>query len=433
MTHPQVQTTAHGVEIADIEGDDFFESESDGSVSSKDDESEDDLSVASDVEDVPILTPQVSLGSRDSPRLSPVNSATAPTEIALGVSTDFPGPREHPPTEAPSLSDGTAFIKPLLDECFEAPLGKIYELLYGNDTTWLQDFLVANQKLLDVQVGQFADKAGKNTRSTSYVKPLSGPIGPKQTRCFLEDVVEMKDFEKCVQVVQSTTSPDVPSGDAFMIKTRFSLMWGPRDSTRLVSNCVIEWSKSSWIKGPIEKGATSGQMQYMADISEAIKSHLAAGTGGKKKRVKHKKPTTDNKDTEVDTKGPQPASAGSGSGSSGGWTGVYENINMNMLIFLLLFGLMVSMIRMQRSVRALSDLRQTGSSRSLADLRWQRQETDLWNWLAERNAVLGQTDSGPGASLDSDLSSLQIREALKQVKEQAVVLEKAQILAAKRD
>ena len=95
------------------------------------------------------------------------------------------------------------------------------------------------------------DQDGKKTRNFSYVKPLPGSIGPSKTRCHITETMDHYDLEDHVSVTVSTSTPDVPSGGVFSVKTRYCLMWGEGGSTRLISNCAVEWTGKSWIKGTL--------------------------------------------------------------------------------------------------------------------------------------------------------------------------------------
>jgi hypothetical protein len=55
-----------------------------------------------------------------------------------------------------------------------------------------------------------------------------------------------------VLVEQITSTPDVPSGNAFLLRTRIYLSWGDQNSTRFFVVTNIEWSRKSWLKGSIE-------------------------------------------------------------------------------------------------------------------------------------------------------------------------------------
>jgi hypothetical protein len=87
------------------------------------------------------------------------------------------------------------------------------------------------------------------TRSYSYIKPLSGSIGPRQTRCNITERMDIFDLEKAVGVIAETCTPDVPNGNNFKVKTRYTLSWGPSNRTRIKASWTIEWTGSSWIKG----------------------------------------------------------------------------------------------------------------------------------------------------------------------------------------
>lgn len=426
LTHPLIQTTAHGVEIAGAEGSSSNSTDSeDSGEESADSESFDEGFFEREVE---ADNGDGSSRAHDSPQLEPISS-TAGTDAESMKAKNFPGPIEHLPTEAPSLSDGTSYAKALLDEIFEAPVGKLFDLLFGDDTSFMKDFLTNNQKVLEVQVGKFNDKEGQNSRTITYVKPLNGPIGPKQTRCICEDLIELKDFGSAVQVVQSTTSPDVPNGDLFVIKTRFSLMWAARNNTRLVSNCTIEWSKSSWIKGPIEKGANSGQVQFMSDLAEAIRAHLL-GSGGKKKSGKIRKQSLTQKETVVKEAPTTTVQTEDGRGLLGLISSVSEHVHLNVLIFVILFGLTISVMRIQHALMQDPGPRSGSGVVGIPEYHWQQEEADLWSWLSSRTFsgedAHGSSEIRSTNLADDSLSKLQIQEALLQARARLSVLEEAE-------
>ena len=170
-------------------------------------------------------------------------SATAPAQ-------DFPGPATHPITQCGD-SD-THYPTLCLDTTIPAPLGKVYSVMFGPESGKVfRKFLVDDQKSQELQMEDDGKGLGENakTASYSYIKPLSGSIGPKQTKCLVTANLDSYDLEKAVCVTNSTQTPDVPSGNVFVIKTRYCLMWGPGNSTRIIMNCACEWSGKSWLKG----------------------------------------------------------------------------------------------------------------------------------------------------------------------------------------
>jgi hypothetical protein len=163
---------------------------------------------------------------------------------------DFPGPANHGATEC---GDGEQhYDKLLIDTTIPAPLGKIYSLMFGPASgVFMRKWLIEDQKSLDLQMEE--DKQGlgesKKSFSYSYIKPLPGSIGPKQTKCNINMTLEQYDLDKAVTVLCSTGTPDVPSGNSFLTKTRYCLSWGPGNSTRLIMTFTVEWSAKSWLKG----------------------------------------------------------------------------------------------------------------------------------------------------------------------------------------
>lgn len=221
--------------------------------------------------------------------------------IASAASADFPGPATHEPTEC---ADGaTHFDKLLKDDIIPAPLGKVYSMVFGPASGgFMAKWLLDEIKVTDLQKME-EDTEGIATagssRTYSYIKPLNAPIGPKQTKCNVTETLDFIDLEKSVSVTQSTQTPDVPSGNVFVTKTRTCFMWAPGNQTRVLMNFTIEWSGKSWIKGkalpfhlllfivnahynhtdtcyefpgPIEKGAADGQGTYCNDLVKALKA-----------------------------------------------------------------------------------------------------------------------------------------------------------------
>lgn len=163
---------------------------------------------------------------------------------------DYPGPATHAPTEC--TNGESHYAKIIADELIPAPLGKIYNLLFGAPSVaWMQNWLSVEQKCLEVTLDDLPLNLETKTRGYSYIKPLNGSIGPRQTKCVCTETLDFLDFEKSISVTISTQTPDVPSGNVFSTKTKYCLSWGEGNSTRLQMNCAIEWTGKSWLKGEI--------------------------------------------------------------------------------------------------------------------------------------------------------------------------------------
>jgi hypothetical protein len=164
---------------------------------------------------------------------------------------DFPGPAMHAVSECGDQD--THYSKIIADDIIPAPLGKIYNLMFGPASlTFMRNWLTVEQKSLDLVMDDKKSLTNDNkTRVYSYIKPLNGAIGPKQTKCISTENLDALDLEKAVSVTISTQTPDVPSGNVFSVKTRYCLTWAEGNTTRIQMNCAIEWTGKSWLKGII--------------------------------------------------------------------------------------------------------------------------------------------------------------------------------------
>jgi len=119
----------------------------------------------------------------------------------------------------------------------------------------------------------------KRERQVSYTKALNNSVGPKSTRCNITEQIQAEDFNSFCVALTTTTTPDVPSGSSFQVLTKYCMMWAGGGSTRILITCTIEWSKSSWIKGAIEKGASEGQLAFAKDLVSELRKTLESGRG----------------------------------------------------------------------------------------------------------------------------------------------------------
>lgn len=184
-----------------------------------------------------------------------VDSAEVVANAAPAVQ-DFPGAANHAPTDC-AENDHVHYDKLLIDTTIPAPLGKVYSLMFGPASgAFMKKWLIEDQKSTDLQLeddGKGLDDTHKSM-SFSYTKPLGGGIGPSKTRCNINSTLEQFSLDKAVTVLCSTQTPDVPSGNVFLVKTRYCLMWGPNNSTRVIMTFAVEWSGKSWLKGKSFRG-----------------------------------------------------------------------------------------------------------------------------------------------------------------------------------
>ncbi|KAF4587255.1 GRAM domain-containing protein [Ophiocordyceps camponoti-floridani] len=329
-------------------------------------------------------------------------SREAPT--SPGGPADFPGPTTHAPTDCGDSA--THYDKVVGDEVIAAPLGQVYNLVFGpGSVDWMAKWLTTDQKCFDLQM---EDKTGlgsdHRSRNYTYIKPLNASIGPKQTKCIVAEAVDGFDIEKAVNLNVTTQTPDVPSGNVFSVKTKYCLSWAENNGTRVQVNCTTEWSGKSWLKGPIEKGVVDGQMQYCKDLFAALRTATAraragaAAHGPGKSRKKAKK----NKAQQAVDGGAE-RNGGSKTTKKRDW-GPLEPIRgllepcvemagpvlTGNVMYGLLVGLLVAMWFGYGSVPSKSagrygpDMLYSPGRLAAYDEMWRREESELWEWLDER-------------------------------------------------
>ncbi|KAK6456761.1 uncharacterized protein RJT20DRAFT_149832 [Scheffersomyces xylosifermentans] len=209
------------------------------------------------------------------------------------------GPLTHSPTELTyTKQPNDTFIS---DGNLKAPIGVVFSILFGADTSLFIKIL-KKQKNFDITESEITGLGPKNKeRHYSYIKPLGGAIGPKQTKCLIVDKIITFQPDNFILVEQTTSTPDVPSGGSFSVKTKMYFCWAENNSTRFYVVTSIEWTGKSWIKGAIEKGSIDGQKESMKQTMESLEEMISAGngSGGKSKTVKSKKKGRSRKNTVV--------------------------------------------------------------------------------------------------------------------------------------
>ncbi|KAF6828874.1 gram domain-containing protein [Colletotrichum musicola] len=326
---------------------------------------------------------------------------------AVGVAgggDDFPGPAAHAPTDCGDSA--THYEKVVGDDVIPAPLGKVYNLLFGPaSVTWMTKWLTVEAKCTELTM---EDKKGlsldNKSRFYSYIKPLNAAIGPRQTKCLVTETLDSLDFEKAINFSVVTQTPDVPSGNIFSVKTKYCLSWAENNSTRVQTNCTIEWTGKSWLKGPIEKGANEGQTTYCKDLFASLKSAVsskarAGGAGGvsAKGKKKGKKGKAAGSATDAEDEQARPKHAPKTDwGPLEPVRGILEpvlDIAKPLMTGNMMYGLLVGLLvatwfgfGLPGRQPSNSDVRMYGYPDRLAayDEMWRREESELWEWLEER-------------------------------------------------
>lgn len=179
-------------------------------------------------------------------------------------------------TRCSCSTDGTHYPNSIIDITLPGTPERIYNLIFASG--FIKDFMRDNQKLMDIQISDWAPMSLNSQllmRNMSYIKPLNGSVGPKQTKCEIKDETIHCDFEDYVVMLTTTRTPDVPSGGVFSVKTRTCIMWAGANSTKVVVTTQVEWTGRSFIKGIIEKSCLDGQKTYHTDLEKAVRGYIA--------------------------------------------------------------------------------------------------------------------------------------------------------------
>ncbi|KAG0236960.1 hypothetical protein BGW42_002173 [Actinomortierella wolfii] len=213
----------------------------------------------------------------------------AGTEALMPPNT-HPGAKKHPSksasvTQKPAVreattcacsKDGKHYSGTYMNETYPGTVEAMWKLLFDSDFN--KSFLTNDvMKGADVQEEAWKPSPDNTqTKVTRYTKWLGMPIGPKTTKATLTDVCEHKDFNDYVTCVTTTSTPDVPSGSCFATKNRTCISWAGPNLVRVVVTGAVEFSKSTWIKGTIEKGAADGMGTHYRELAQAIRKHIAS-------------------------------------------------------------------------------------------------------------------------------------------------------------
>lgn len=318
------------------------------------------------------------------------------------------GPETHAATD-PEFDYEGAGEKLLISETVAAPLGVVANMLFGSDTKWVSNFIVEKEKNIDLKpmTGFEGGLSSGEKRSYEYVKPLSGPVGPKQTRCLLTETIEAWNLDSHITVVASTQTPDVPSGGSFLTKTRYILSWAGKNHTRVQLTYLVDWSAKSWFKGPIEKGTHDGQTAFAKNLIKELNADVrragagakqvkvAGATAGAKKKTK-KEPAKKRRKSKTAVEAPQPESMWSFSGmldalSAKPFSMVSLPLWSLILIAVLLYLQLSSWLFFPTFSRGSG--RGSISLDDRLDMIRLEEEYNVWRWIGERTDFAGLSSS----------------------------------------
>ncbi|SCU91066.1 LANO_0D10660g1_1 [Lachancea nothofagi CBS 11611] len=227
-------------------------------------------------------------------RTSSSKSATASTqkvfELKPNSGFEYDGPAYFQETKF--LYDPEENKETVLAEVeLNAPPGVVYQLIFSSDKTdFLQEFLKGqnSSNLSTIPAFDQVNKDGQQYREYSYAKALNFAVGPKSTKCNVLETVLSLDYENCINVVNTTKTPDVPSGNNFSVKTRYMMCWASGNTSMLKISFWVEWTGGSWIKAMIDKSCKAGQVDATETLVQIAKNYVEKYVMESRMEVKQK-------------------------------------------------------------------------------------------------------------------------------------------------
>lgn len=332
-----------------------------------------------------------------------------------GSKYKYDGPWGHGPTKAdydPAANNEII----LADEIFNAPPGVIFDILFGSNNEVTVKFL-KQQKGEDFSEFEpyRTNEDGHKERKYNYIKGLNYSIGPKSTKCFVTDTIENLDYSKGINVISNTSTPGVPSGDAFTVNTRYLFTWSVGNKTRLIISFWVHWTGSSWVKGIIDKSCRSGQEEATKDLIPILQQAIDENTVPASEQVVSVGTKEEKSEKSLEPSSSTAKAADSGtntfnqssklSAGSVAGTSIFNYIIVLLLtILIILQGLILyKMDKDNREIK--NELLISTMDRDVQEVLFKGQELLLWNWIDERTidkASLSQNEVIDSIKTDID-------------------------------
>lgn len=197
---------------------------------------------------------------------------------ALGAHYINKGPQTHGPTTIETTYDLSQDEIEVCREVLDGPLGLVFEILFGTENQAFHRKVLEDQGALEIsEYGKFLPSGSDSKtleRSFTYQRPLGFLIGPKSTKCCIDELIEHLDYNHLIVVLSTTTTPDVPSGGSFSVRTRYYMTWGPENKTILQIAYFVNWTGRSWIKNVVEKLTRTTQFTVAKKVVDDLRQEL---------------------------------------------------------------------------------------------------------------------------------------------------------------
>lgn len=192
------------------------------------------------------------------------------------------GPPGNPATSIDSVFEDSEKEIEVGNVILDAPLGIVFDVMFGSAHTAFHRKVLCSQGATEISdYGSYLANDEDESimeRKYTYRRPLGYSIGPKSTKCCVTERIEHLDYSDHVVLLSVTSTPDVPSGGSFTVRTRFYFLWAENNKTLLRIAFYVKWSGSSWIKKVVESLTQAAQQSVTNEIIEMLKKEIEEHT-----------------------------------------------------------------------------------------------------------------------------------------------------------
>ncbi|KNC99013.1 uncharacterized protein SPPG_05963 [Spizellomyces punctatus DAOM BR117] len=187
---------------------------------------------------------------------------------------DPPSDLALPAAEVPCGCGADHQEKKEADVVFNVPAKKLFDVLFGNETTFWSQRFHPKRGESGRQNGIWSD-GPEPQREVKYMMPVNNPmVKVKEAEVIAtERLVKRNDYFIYVVEAQSST-PALPYADAFAPVTRYCITWVTKHSCRLVMTCGVKFFKSPMVKGMIRSAGMKGLAEGAADTVALLKQEI---------------------------------------------------------------------------------------------------------------------------------------------------------------
>lgn len=249
-------------------------------LSSSESESEEESDYSNS--EAPLDSPETEQSLDDAPSQDSEIVSTKIQRLKPDSSYKNMGPETHHPTSVSKTFEDGELESEICQTTISAPMGTVFDILFGsNDTSFHSKFLETHDASEITKYDDYhpmEDDPTKLERKYVYKRALGYSIGPKSTRCIVSEIIEHLNFADYVVLLSVTSTPDVPSGGAFTVRTRYYFTWGEANTTRVRIAYHVKWTGSSWIKKMVENLTQSAQAAAAKDLIELLHKEITEHT-----------------------------------------------------------------------------------------------------------------------------------------------------------